>query len=131
MKRLFLLSALLLASFSFAFADGGNKAENDAAMKAGQKALHSKIFELEKNVQQKNAEAINISANDVLALMRQGVGITHHDADLMKGKERDARYQHMLKLENIVIDYMKYNKDAMANSGKLIQTAKSFEAAYH
>ncbi|MBS1614869.1 MAG: hypothetical protein JST06_01985 [Bacteroidetes bacterium] len=131
MKRLFLLSALLLASFSFAFADGGAKAKNDAAMKEGQKALHAKVIELEKNIQKKNAEAIEVSANDVLAIMRQGVGYTRQDASLMSGKERDARYQHMLKLENIVIDYMKYNKDASANGTNLIQTAKSFETAYH
>lgn len=126
-----LAAALIAATFSSAFAGGRHtKAEIDAAMKAGRKALISKTAELEADVKRHDKAAAEAAAMDVLALMRQGVANTRHDADIMSGAPAEAQMKHMLSMENIVFDYMKLAKDVANNGPQLVTTAKSFIATY-
>ncbi len=130
MKRIFLLVALVSASFSFAFAEGNTKAEISAAMTAGRKAMNTKIMDLQSSLKHHQTQAAAITVNDLLALMRKGVQQTHQDADLMKGADRDARFKHMESLENIVINYMDLAKDVPGNSQKLVEAAQHFVKEY-
>jgi hypothetical protein len=130
MKKFMLAAALIAATFSAAIAGNNKKAENDAAMKAGHKALVSKTSELETSVNRHNSQAAEAAAMDILALMRQGVAQTRRDADQMTGAQQKARMDHMLQMENMVHDYIELSKDVNSNGTKLVQQAKTFLTAY-
>lgn len=130
MKKIMLAAALIAATFSAAIAGDNKKAENDAAMKAGHKALVSKTSELETSLNRHNSQASETAAMDILALMRQGVAQTRRDADQMTGAPQKARMDHMLQMENMVHDYIQLAKDVDANGPKLVQQAKTFLTAY-
>lgn len=132
MKKIMLAAALIAATFSAATARVlPTKAENDAAMKSGHKALVSKVYTLETNIKQNDRAALEATAMDVLALMRKGVVQTRNDADLQSVPTvAEARLKDMLKLEQMVSNYMKLMKDAPANGPQLLQEAKTFLNAY-
>lgn len=131
MKKIILAAALIAATFSAAIAGGRlTKAENDAAMKAGRKALVSKTSELEADLKQHNNDAAEAATMDILALMRQGVAQTRRDADMITGEPAKAQMKHMLGMEDIVFEYMKVMKDVPANGAKILSTAKTFQSTY-
>ena len=131
MKKIMLAAALIAATFSAATARVlPSKAENDAAMKAGHKALVSKTYTLETNLKQHNTAAAEATAMDILALMRKGVSQTRNDADLATGPQHEARMNDMLKMEDMVRTYLVLIKDVSANGDKLVQQAQIFLTAY-
>jgi hypothetical protein len=131
MKKIMLAAALIAATFSAATARVlPSKAENDAAMKNGHKALVSKTYTLETSVKQHNTAAAEAAAMDILALMRKGVAQTRNDADLLTGTQSEARMKDMLKMEDMVRTYLSLVKDVSANGEKLVQQAQVFLTAY-
>jgi hypothetical protein len=130
MKKIMLAAALIAATFSAALAERPTKAANDAAMKAGHQAIVTKTSDLESSLKRHDSQAAEAATMDILALMRKGVAQTRYDADMLSGAQHDARYKHMLDMENMVHDFIEYSKDVNANGTKLVQQAKTFLTAY-
>ncbi len=133
MKHLILAAALVAATFSAAFAgDQPTKEEIHAKMKTGRKALVAKTSELEASLKRNDMDAAEGVTMDILALMRQGVGQTRTDADLMKrdSPEQHAQMHHMESMEGLVHDYMQLTSDVKANGQKIADIAHAFQKTY-
>ena len=131
MKKIMLSAAAILATFYSAVAgDVPSKVENDAAMKAGHKALVSKTAELASDLKRHDNQAAEIAASDIRALMVKGVAQTRRDASFVTGAQSEARMKHMLDMETTVHDYMQVSKDVSTNGPKLVEQAQVFLTQY-
>lgn len=130
MKRLFFITALITATFISAMAARPTKAENDAAMQVGRKALASKIIELENSVKSHNSANLNTVSSQVLDLMRRGMSQTSVEINFESGEQQKASFKHYNEIEKTLHEYTLLMKEPSANGQQLINHAQAFLKAY-
>ncbi len=135
MKHLILAAALIAATCTAAFAgDTTPKADNDAAMKAGRKALVVKTTEFENDLKTGKYAAAEAASMDLLAIIRHGVGQTRTDANILMREGNhpaaQAQMKHMESMEALVHDYMTYSNDVKTNGTKMLDVLHKFSSTY-
>jgi hypothetical protein len=125
MKYIFLVIAVLSISAN-SIAQNWVK-PTPAEMNAERQKLTLKTSELESSLTKHQTNAAEVSANNLLFIMKSGVAQTRSLAE-NSGAQKEALIKRMLELEQMVADFMKLSTDVTKNGTQLIQTAKAFQA---